>query len=171
MIEAWLTGPVDGIDPLLMPAAHALLQVRQELPALVDGLTVEELWQRPGSSASIGFHALHIAGATDRLLTYARGAALSDEQLAAARAEKSLAGMDGAALVAVVEAAIDRGLAQIRSTARDSFTDAREVGRQRLPSTVLGLIFHAAEHAARHAGQIATLRRIVHQATAARAEA
>ncbi len=79
--------------------------------------------------------------------------------------------MDGAALVAVVEAAIDRGLTQIRSTARDTLTDAREVGRQRLPSTVLGLIFHAAEHATRHAGQIATLRRIVHQATAARAEA
>ena len=161
MTEAWLTGPVAGVDPLLMPAAHAFVQVRQELPVLVDGLTVEQLWQRPGASASIGFHALHIAGATDRLLTYARGAALSDGQRAAARAETSLGGMDGAALVAMVERAVDAALSQIRATTRESLDEPREVGRQRLPSTVLGLIFHAAEHATRHVGQIATLRRIV----------
>jgi uncharacterized damage-inducible protein DinB len=163
MTEAWLTGPVAGVDSLLMPAAHAFLQVRQELPVLVDELTVDQLWQRPGASASIGFHALHIAGATDRLLTYARGSALSDAQWAAARAETSLGGMDGAALVAAVQRAVDAALSQIRGTTRESLDEPRELGRQRLPSTVLGLIFHAAEHATRHAGQIATLRRIVLQ--------
>ena len=170
MTEAWLTGPVDGIDSLLMPAAHAFLQVRQQLPALVDGLTVEELWHRPGASASIGFHAMHIAGATDRLLTYARGEALSDEQLSAASRETSLSGLDGAALIATVERAIDRALVQLRSTAPHTLTDARAVGRLRLPSNVLGLIFHAAEHATRHTGQIATLRQVVHPSTATRAE-
>ena len=170
MTEAWLAGPVDGVDSLLMPAAHAFLQVRRELVALVDGLTVEELWSRPGASASIGFHAIHIAGATDRLLTYARGEALSDEQLSAASRETSLGGLDGAALIAAVERAIDRALAQIRSTERHTLTDARAVGRRRLPSNVLGLIFHAAEHATRHTGQIATLRQVVHPATATRAE-
>ena len=30
MTEAWLTGPVDGVDPFLMPAAHAFLQVGDE---------------------------------------------------------------------------------------------------------------------------------------------
>jgi uncharacterized damage-inducible protein DinB len=161
MTEAWLTGPVPGVHPLLMPAAHAFLQIREEIAALVDGLSVEQLWRSPGASASIGFHALHIRGATDRLLTYARGAPLSAEQLEAAKAEKNAHGVDAATVVAHVIAAMDAALEQIRQTRPNTLTDAREVGRQRLPSTVLGLIFHAAEHATRHAGQISTLRRIV----------
>ena len=165
MTEAWLTGPVDGVDPFLMPAAHAFLQVHGELPALVADLTNDELWARPGESASIGFHAMHIAGATDRLLTYARGAALSDAQLATLRAEPTQSGLDAATVVTEVAAAIDAALAQIRATSRDTLTETRLVGRKRLPTTVLGLIFHAAEHATRHAGQIATLRRIVRRAT------
>jgi hypothetical protein len=39
--------------------------------------------------------------------------------------------------------------------------DFRGVGRAQLPSTVLGLLFHAAEHTQRHAGQVATTRRVV----------
>ena len=163
MTEAWLTGPVEGVDPFLMPAAHAFLQVQRELPSLVGGLTTDELWARPGDSASIGFHAMHLAGATDRLLTYARGTSLSDAQLTALRAESSRSGLDAAALVGEIDAAIAAALTQIRATSRDVLTDARFVGGKRLPTTVIGLIFHAAENATRHAGQIATLRRIVHR--------
>jgi uncharacterized damage-inducible protein DinB len=158
MTEAWLTGPVEGVDPLLMPAAHSFLQVRAEIAAQLDGLSVEQLWQEPGASASMGFHALHLAGATDRLLTYARGAQLSSDQLSAAKAER---GMDAAALTAHVVAAMDAALAEVRATPAAAILAPRQVGRQRLPSTVLGLIVHAAEHATRHAGQIATLRKII----------
>jgi len=42
-----------------------------------------------------------------------------------------------------------------------TLTDARAVGRQRLPSTVIGLLVHAAEHTTRHAGQIITTAKIV----------
>jgi uncharacterized damage-inducible protein DinB len=165
MTEIWLTGPVDGVDPLLMPVAHAFLQVRAELPRLLEGLSIDDIWRRPGASAAIGFHALHLAGATDRLLTYARGESLSESQLADARAEKAVDALDAAAIVRRVEAAVDAALAQIRATSAADLATPREVGRQRLPSTVLGLLFHAAEHATRHAGQIATLRRIVHSHT------
>jgi hypothetical protein len=161
MTEVWLTGPVDGVHPLLMPAAHALLQTREDLSRLLDGLSVEQIWQRPGDSASIGFHAIHIGGATDRLLTYARGEQLSEAQLASARAEAQLAGLSSSEIVARVHAALDAGLEVIRGTDANALTSPREVGRKKLPSTVLGLIFHAAEHAARHTGQIATLRKIV----------
>ena len=161
MTEAWLAGPVSGVDPFLMPAAHAFVQVQQELPHLLQGLTVEQIWTRPAASASIGFHAAHLAGATDRLLTYARGEPLSEAQLAAAREERTLGGLDGTALVARVNLALVAALDQIRQTPREALDQAREVGRQRLPSTVLGLLFHAAEHATRHVGQIATLRKIV----------
>ena len=33
-------------------------------------------------------------------------------------------------------------------------TEARTVGRKQLPTTVLGLYFHAAEHSQRHVGQL-----------------
>jgi uncharacterized damage-inducible protein DinB len=159
--EAWLTGPVEGVPALLMPAAHSFVQVRRELPVLLEGLSLEQIWQTPGASTSIGFHAVHLAGATDRLLTYARGAQLSDAQLADAKAERQLNGLSADALIERVSAAMDAAIDQVRHTSSAMMNEPREVGRQRLPSTVLGLLFHAAEHATRHVGQIATLRKIV----------
>ena len=163
MTEAWLTGPVPGVSPVLMPAAHSFLQVKQELPVLLEGLSGDEIWRRVGGSASIGFHAVHLAGATERLLTYARGAQLSPTQLENARGERHVGGLSAAALVASVSETMDRAVDQLRATPSDIIGEAREVGRQRLPSTVLGLIFHAAEHATRHMGQIATLRNVLRE--------
>src|SRR5690606_9519964 len=75
--EAWLTGPIEGIDPYLMPVAHALVQASRDLERAASELSPEELWARPGGAASIGFHLRHIAGVLDRLLTYARGEMLT----------------------------------------------------------------------------------------------
>jgi hypothetical protein len=144
-----------------MPAAHSFLQVQRELPELLIGLSVEQIWRTPGASTSMGFHAIHLAGATDRLLTYARGEQLSEAQVAAARRERQLSGLDAGEIVAQVNAAMDSAIDQLRHTSSAMINEPREVGRQRLPSTVLGLLFHAAEHATRHVGQIATLRKIV----------
>lgn len=161
--EVWLRGPVDGVIPTLQPAAHALLQVGEEVPDAVGGLTVAQVWERPGGAAAIGYHLLHIAGSTGRLLTYARGDVLSRDQMAMLAAERTA--HDDAlsldVLLARFDEAIGLALAQIRSTNEQDIFTPREVGRQRLPSTTLGLIFHAAEHAARHAGQIVTLSRVV----------
>jgi uncharacterized damage-inducible protein DinB len=163
MTEAWLNGPIEGVPPLLMPAAHSFVQVRMELPTLLDGLTTEQIWQRHGASASIGFHAIHLAGATDRLLTYARGEQLSPAQIEVSRGERHVQGLSAADIVAQVNAAMERALDQLRFTSSDIIVQAREVGRQRLPSTVLGLLFHAAEHATRHVGQIGTLRNVLRE--------
>src|SRR5437868_7042267 len=54
-----------------------------------------------------------------------------------------------------------RALAQLRGTRESALLDARGVGRRQLPSSVLGLLFHAAEHTQRHVGQIVTTARIV----------
>jgi uncharacterized damage-inducible protein DinB len=59
------------------------------------------------------------------------------------------------------ESGIEAAIEYLRTVPADSLTQPREVGRKRLPSTTLGLIFHAAEHSARHAGQIVTLTRVV----------
>ena len=63
-----------------MPAVHSLLQAREEIEGLVASVPADHVWQRPGGAASIGFHVRHLAGALDRLLTYARGERLSAAQ-------------------------------------------------------------------------------------------
>lgn len=158
--EVWLRGPVAGIPPLLMPAAHALLGAGEDAARAAAGLTPEQLWARPAGVASVGFHLRHLVGILDRLLTYARGESLTDAQLAYLRAEPD-PGASLDELLADVAAAIGRALAQLRATDEADLLLPRGVGRQQLPSTVLGLLFHAAEHAQRHTGQIITLSRIV----------
>jgi len=85
--ETWLSGPVDGVSPYVMPVAHALLQTARDLEGAAADLTTEELWARPGGAASIGFHLQHVAGALDRLLTCARGEELRAEQRRALESE------------------------------------------------------------------------------------
>jgi uncharacterized damage-inducible protein DinB len=160
--EVWLRGPVEGVPALLQPVAHALLQVREDLAPFAR-LSAPALHARPGGAASIAFHLHHLAGALDRLFTYARGDALDEEQRRDLTVER--AGGDpeqGAeALVRRVQAKIDAALGQLKRTPPASLTDERRVGSAGHPSTVLGLLFHGAEHAQRHAGQIATTTRLV----------
>ena len=154
--EAWLTGPVDGVPRVLQPVAHALIQAQQEMAELAPSLSADVLWTARGA-ATPGFHVLHMAGALDRLFTYARGDALNDMQKVALRAEvQPHPELDGKALVGHLEATIHRALTQLRETDEARVFDERKVGRAGLPSSVLGLLFHAAEHTTRHAGQFIT---------------
>jgi hypothetical protein len=159
--EAWLEGPLADVDPYLMPVAHGLVQVARDVEGLA-ALTPEEMWARPGGAAAVGFHLQHIAGVLDRLFTYARGEALSDAQMAALRAEGDPdRSASAGALVGTVRAAVDRALAQVRATSREALLDPRAVGRKKLPSNVLGLLHHAAEHATRHTAQAITTAKVV----------
>jgi uncharacterized damage-inducible protein DinB len=143
-----------------MPVAHALLQAREDVERTAGGATAEELWQRPGGAASAGYHLRHLAGSLDRLFTYARGEPL-DEAQRAALLQEGAPGASAAELVSAVLARIDRALEQLRRTPVESLGESREVGRARLPSTVLGLLFHGAEHTTRHAGQLITTLKVV----------
>lgn len=165
--EAWQRGPVPGFEPLLMPVVHALVQVQEDLQRLIAAVPQEHVWQRPGGAASIAFHVSHTGGALDRLLTYARGEALSDAQRAAARAEGEPGDSPAslATLVASVNDTIERAFEQLRATSATSLLDERRVGRAGLPSNVLGLLFHAAEHATRHVGQAITTAKILASAS------
>jgi hypothetical protein len=159
--EPWLRGAVPGIAPILQPAAHALLQAQEDIATLAPTLLAELLWRQAGA-ATAGFHALHLAGALDRLYTYARGESLSDAQKAAARAEAGPhPDLDGQALSGIVAAAVERALTQLRATPAESVFDERKVGRAGLPSNVLGLLFHGAEHSTRHSGQFITTARLL----------
>ena len=163
MPEAWLTGPVAGVPPLLQPVAHALMNALEQMKDAVQGLDSGQLSMRPGGAASIAYHVTHAAGSLDRLFTYARGESLSDVQRSALEAESAIGSrsVNEAELVGEFESAVERAMAQLRDTSEQVLLERRGVGRAQLPSTVLGLLFHGGEHTARHAGQIVTTARIV----------
>jgi uncharacterized damage-inducible protein DinB len=161
--EPWLRGPVSGVPPLLQPAAHAFLHALEDVESAAADLSNEQLWRRPGGVASAGFHLMHLAGSTDRLMTYARDETLSEAQRGALAAEKSpeASGRSRDALLVAWRATVEQALRQLAATPESRLGDARYVGQARLPSTVLGLLFHAAEHAQRHAGQLVTTAKII----------
>lgn len=159
-LEVWLRGPLADTPPLLQPVAHALMQAREEVTALMEGFPDALLWERPAEVASAGFHLQHLAGVLDRLLTYARGEALSERQLSALGRE-GRGGEDVRALVAAFDAQVEWALAQLRETNPETLLEPRGVGRVRLPSTVLGLLVHAAEHTQRHVGQLLVTVRVL----------
>jgi hypothetical protein len=163
--EVWLRGPVEGYPAELQPAVHALLQAVEDVEAAVTPLSVDEIWARPGGAASVGFHARHIAGALDRLYSYARGLALSDTQVAYLKAEGEPGdpAADATTLINLVKTGVESALRQLRTTPVSDLGVARTVGRKQLPTTVLGLLFHGAEHSTRHAGQIITTAKVVRQ--------
>ena len=170
--EVWLRGPVAGVDPWLMPAAHAFMQTVEDAERETAHLSPDDLWRSAGDAAPVGFHLRHIAGATDRLCTYARGEKLNDAQRTALAAEK-LPGnppADATMLLDGLRRAVEEALAQLRATPASALKEPRTVGRAAVPTTVLGLLFHAAEHSQRHAGQIATTVRALKLAKRAGAE-
>jgi uncharacterized damage-inducible protein DinB len=154
---------MEGVDPYLMPAAHALAQASEDLECAARELTPAEIWVRPGGAASVGFHLRHIAGSIDRLLTYARGEALSDEQRAVIPTEGKPGEPpeDAASLIRRAQGAIAGAIDTLRSTPGNALLEPRAVGRAKLPSNMLGLLVHVAEHTQRHTGQVITTAKIV----------
>lgn len=169
--EVWLKGPVPGVPVPLQPAAHALLQTIEDVRHALGGFSDDDVWVTPGGAASVGFHLIHLVGATDRLCTAARGERLNDAQKAARDAEKAPPSPRPplAALIDRVAAALNAAVDQLRATDPATLGDARAVGRAGLPTTVGGLLFHAGEHAQRHAGQIVTTAKIVRSGIVMRA--
>lgn len=160
--EVWLRGPVSDVPPLLQPVAHALLQAREEVGSLMAGFPDELLWTRPGGVASVGFHLQHLSGVLDRLFTYARGETLSEVQLRTLKQEgyPPDSRMRAGDLVEAFDQQVEHALIQLKQTSEIRLTEPRGVGRKQAPSTVLGLLFHAAEHTQRHVGQLLVTARV-----------
>jgi uncharacterized damage-inducible protein DinB len=150
--EPWLRGPVPGVDPLIAPILFAFQQAREDLAKYTQALTTEQIWARPYGFGSVGFHIGHIAGSTGRLATYLEGKQLSAAQLSALDAEHE-AGATREELLEQLDVAFQHAEILVRSLNPATLADPREVGRKRLPTTVIGLLTHIAEHTQRHVGQ------------------
>ena len=159
--EHWMRGPVEGVPPLLQPVAHALLQAADEVEQIMDSFPDELLWHRPAGVASPGFHLQHLTGVLDRMSTYALNQSLSETQLEALAAEKSENPVTTTELVQRFKNRMQQFLEQLKNTDESILTDYRPIGRKKLPSTVMGILFHAAEHTMRHTGQLLVTVKII----------
>ena len=150
--EPWLRGPVRGVDPLIAPILCAFQQAREDLAMHTSGLTTQQIWATPHNLGSVGFHISHIAGSTDRLITYLQGKQLSEAQMTALHAEHQ-PGASLDELLGALDSSFQHAEAVVRALNAANLTEPREVGRKRLPTTVIGLLTHIAEHTQRHVGQ------------------
>jgi len=154
-LEVWLRGPLPKIPALLQPIAHALLQAQEEVHAMMTDFPENLLWERPFKVASPAFHLQHLTGVLDRLFTYARGESLNTTQLTALAVEGKLnEAITARELVSALDRQIEQSISELAQTNEKTLTHAREVGRAKLPSTVIGLLTHSAEHTTRHVGQL-----------------
>jgi hypothetical protein len=151
--EPWLRGPIPGIHPLVAPILYALEQARGDLAKYTEGLTTEQLWESPHGFGSVGFHIRHIAGSTDRLMCYLQSRELTPEQMSELQDEAMVAGWPREELLARLDMALGKADAVVRRIDPASLTEPRTVGRKHLPTTVIGLLTHIAEHTQRHVGQ------------------
>jgi hypothetical protein len=154
--EVWQRGPLQNIPLLLQPVAHALLQAREELHDMMNTFPEKLLWERPADVASPAFHLQHLTGVLDRLFTYARKESLTHEQLHALsiegnQHETSSSMME---LIELFNKQVDLSIRELHEVNIDMLTEVRTVGRKLIPTTLIGLYVHAAEHTMRHIGQL-----------------
>jgi uncharacterized damage-inducible protein DinB len=153
LAEPWMRGPIPGVHPLIAPVLYSFQQAREDLARYTEGLTIEQIWASPHGFGSVGFHLRHIAGSTERLMTYLQGRQLDERQLAALLEEKRTDGPGRDELLTAMDHAFREAESIVRGIDPATVAEARSVGRQRLPTTVIGLLTHIAEHTQRHVGQ------------------
>jgi uncharacterized damage-inducible protein DinB len=153
--EVWQRGPIEGVPALLQPVAHALLQAKEETTSIMQDFDDKKLWEKPNGVASAGFHLQHMRGVIDRLFAYALGQSLTQDQLLFLSKEGVVdSNISSRELLAQLAGQIDKAIIILKTTNEQSLTEWRGIGRKQLPTTVMGLMFHAAEHTMRHMGQL-----------------
>src|ERR1700730_2913790 len=158
--EPWLRGTMTDVNAVARGVLHALELAREDLDKWCCGLRDEELNARPAGLPPVAFHVRHIARSLDRLLTYAEGRALTEEQLAELRSELE-PGATHASLFAELTKALAKSAERVRACATADLEQVRTVGKKALPTTMGGLLVHVADHTQRHVGQAVTTSQIV----------
>jgi uncharacterized damage-inducible protein DinB len=164
--EPWLRGTLTDVPAVARGVLHALQLAREDLEKWCGGLSDEELNARPAGLPSIAFQLRHIARSVDRLLSYAEGGGLTEQQVAELSGELE-PGATRDTLFAELAAVLARSAGRVRRLATTDLEEPRTVGKKELPTTVGGLLVHVADHTQRHVGQAVTTAKVI---TAQRAQ-
>jgi uncharacterized damage-inducible protein DinB len=159
-IEPWLRGTNIDVPAVGRAVLDALQLADEDLRKWCGNLSDTEVNASPAGVPPVAFHIRHIARSLDRLLTYAEGRSLTDEQMSRLRTELE-PGATLNELFAELSAALTKAAERVRALAQTNLEEVRTVGRNQLPTTVGGLLVHIADHTQRHVGQAITTAKIV----------
>ena len=149
-VEPWLRGTRTDVDAVRRGVLHALELAAEDVARWSDPLNGEEMESHPLGLPSVGFQLRHIARSLDRLLTYAEGHQLSERQLKLLKTEEEF--IDREATLMEFAEAIEVSVKRVMTISSASYEHPRSVGRNKLPTTVGGLLVHVADHTQRHVG-------------------
>jgi uncharacterized damage-inducible protein DinB len=160
--EPWLRGTHSEIPAVLRAVLHAIELAQEDLTWWCDELSEKELIAGPCGLPSIAFHLRHIARSLDRLLTYAEGRQLDEQQLLALSSEFEPRCSKTEIFGELSAALADSSTRILKLGEKPANLDQpRSVGRENLPTTVAGLLIHIADHTQRHVGQTITTAKLV----------
>jgi len=160
LAEPWLRGTLTEVHPVIRAVLHALELAKEDLWKWCYPLTLAQLNQASPGIAPVSFHLRHIGRSLDRLLSYAEGSQLNHRQLWALRTEREPA-TSHARLFRELSEALHRSRARLVAFETVDLAAARSVGKKKLPTTVGGMVVHAADHTQRHVGQAITTAKMV----------
>jgi uncharacterized damage-inducible protein DinB len=157
--EPWLRATLMEVPAVIRAVLHALELAGEDAERWCGDMTGVELNAGPAGLPSVAFQLRHISGGVDRLLTYAEGRELSQEQMAELGREAE--GAMPHVLLREFGKSMERASQRVRNFIGADLETERFVGRRRLPTTLGGLLVHIAEHTQRHAGQMVTTVKVV----------
>jgi uncharacterized damage-inducible protein DinB len=158
--EPWLRGTLHNVPAVQRAVVHALELAGEDLQRWCGRLSDEQINARPGGLPPVAFHLRHIARSLDRLLTYAEGRDLSEQQRVTLKAEMD-PGASRDALFSELSSSLADSIPRVQAFDVSVLEQIRVVGRRRLPTTVAGLLIHVADHTQRHVGQAVTTGKII----------
>jgi uncharacterized damage-inducible protein DinB len=160
LLEPWLRGTLLDVPVVQRALLHSLEMAHEDISRWCGGLDDREWHARPFNLPSVAFQVRHIARSLDRFCCYAEGVPLSPEQFAALAGEVDPTG-NQQSILSEFEANIERTRRRLDSIIRQPLELSVSIGRQRLPTTLAGLLIHAAEHTQRHVGQAITTAKVM----------
>jgi uncharacterized damage-inducible protein DinB len=159
-MEPWLSGTHADLPVVQRALLHSLEMAQEDTAKWCGALDDGELHARPFQLPSVAFQLRHIARSLDRFCCYAEGISLTEEQLKALAAEMDASG-DRESIFRELQDSLDKARPRLDAIIRQPLDLPVKIGRQGLPTTLAGLVIHAAEHTQRHVGQAITTAKVI----------
>ena len=158
--EPWLRGTLSNVPVVHRALLHSLEMTQEDTTKWCRDLDERELHARPFHLPSVAFQLRHIARSLDRFCSYAEGTPLSPQQFAALASEMAGDG-NKESIFSELEESLDQTRRRLEAIVRQPPDLPVSIGRKALPTTLTGLLIHAAEHTQRHVGQAITTAKLI----------
>jgi uncharacterized damage-inducible protein DinB len=160
MTEPWLSGTLSDFPPLQRALLHSLQMAHEDITKWCGDFDDQRIHARPLGLPSVAFQIRHIARSLDRFCTYGEGSALTADQLDALADELNGPGTRQS-IFDEFEESLASTKRRLEGIVRQPQDTPIAIGRKKLPTSLGGLLVHAAEHTQRHVGQAITTAKVI----------